>query len=212
MIFDFDGTLADSEDLLVELVLRTLGQAGLSAAVPPAAIARLIGLPLVEVLAVASGVPPGQMHDVAALYRSIADSDEVVARFRLFPGVRATLQALADSGKELAIATSKSRAITERILAAVGLDDLVGHVVGGDCVRRGKPHPEAVERVLALARCAPERAAVVGDTTFDLEMGKGAGVVTIAATYGMHDRATLAALSPDAFIDAIGELVAPRIS
>jgi phosphoglycolate phosphatase len=49
---------------------------------------------------------------------------------------------------------------------------------------------------------------VVGDTTYDIEMGRSAGVVTIAATYGMHDRATLAAAGPACFIDDIAQLVA----
>lgn len=207
VIFDFDGTLADSEDLLIELVLRALDEAGLAPPAEPRSIGRLIGLPLLEVLSIASGVPADRLHEVGRLYRRRADAPEVVARFRLFPGVRATLEALSRQGKRLAIATSKSRVITEKILVAVGLDDLVCDVVGGDCVQRGKPHPEAVERVLARAGVAAARAAVVGDTTFDIEMGKSAGVTTVAATYGMHDRATLAALRPDALIDDIAELI-----
>lgn len=207
VIFDFDGTLADSEDLLIELVLHALAEAGLAPVVEPRAIGRLIGLPLLEVLSAASGVPADRLYDVGRLYRRHADTDGVVARFRLFPGVRQTLEALSRRGKRLAIATSKSRAITEKILVAVGLDDLIRDVVGGDCVQRGKPHPEAVERVLAQVGAAAARAAVVGDTTFDIEMGKSAGVTTVAATYGMHDRDTLAALRPDAFIDDIAELI-----
>jgi len=207
VIFDFDGTLADSEDLLTELVLQTLRDKQLSPAIQSRAIGKLIGLPLLQVLSAASGAPAGELHEVASHYRHIADSPEVVARFRLFPGVATTLRTLADRGKRLAIATSKSRAITQKILVAVGLDDLVGEVVGGDCVRHGKPHPEAVERLLAQAKCSSRRAAVVGDTTFDVEMGKGAGAITIAATYGMHEREALATKEPDAFIDDIGELI-----
>jgi len=207
VIFDFDGTLADSEKLLVELVLDALARAGLRVALAPDEIARLIGLPLVQVLASASGTPADAMEEVVRLYRGRADADDVIARFRLFPRVRPTLAALAARGKRLAIATSKSRAVTERIAAAVGLGDLITDIVGGDSVERGKPHPEAVLRLLAAARCRPDKAAVIGDTTYDIEMGKGAGARTIAATYGMHARSTLASFEPDAFIDDVAELV-----
>lgn len=210
LIFDFDGTLADSEALLTELVVRSLVELGLRP-LAPEGIGRLIGLPLLRVLSIASGQPAESLHEVAALYRRHAGTPEVLARFRLFPRVRETLAALAHRGKLLAIATSKSRAVTEEILVAVGLDDLVREVVGGDSVApgRGKPHPEAVELILRRTGCSPRRAAVVGDTTYDMEMGRAAGAITIAATYGMHDRATLEALAPDALIDAIAELTDP---
>lgn len=208
VIFDFDGTLADSRDLLCSLVVRALDESGLTPAAP-GRIARLIGLPLLDVLSAASGVPAPELHAVAALYRRYAGSPEAIAGFRLFPGVRPTLERLAGAGKRLAVATSKSRGITERILVHLGLDDLLPTVVGGDCVApgEGKPHPAAVDLVLERTGCRRHRAAVVGDTTYDVDMGRAAGVLTIAATYGMHDRATLAASRPDAYIDDIAELL-----
>jgi HAD superfamily hydrolase (TIGR01549 family) len=209
VIFDFDGTLADSKALLSALVVRSLAESGLDV-VAPERIGRLIGLPLLEVLAAASGERPESLREVAALYRRHAATPEVIAAFRLFPGARATLERLAGDGKRLAIATSKSRAITERILDSLGLGALILTVVGGDCVAegRGKPHREAVDLALSRAGACRERALVVGDTTYDIEMGRSAGVVTIAATYGMHDRATLAAAGPACFIDDIAQLVA----
>lgn len=206
VVFDFDGTLADSEDLLTGLVVRALTDSGLTP-VAPAAIGRLIGLPLLEVLSLASGVPAERLDAVAQLFRRHADSDDVVGQFRLFPGVRPALEAMAARGQKLAIATSKSRAVTERILAAVHLDGLVPLVVGGDSVRRGKPDPEAVHLVLERTGCAAAKAAVVGDTPYDILMGKAAGVCTVAAAYGMHDRESLAAAAPDHIIDGIAELV-----
>jgi phosphoglycolate phosphatase len=206
VVFDFDGTLADSEALLTELVVRALVDSGLRP-LAPEGIGRLIGLPLAQVLSIASGVPAEELDAVVRLYRQYADAPEVIARFHLFPGVRATLASLAESGRRLAIATSKSRAITEKILVAVGLDDLIAEVVGGDSVERGKPHPEAVDLLLRRFAVSPGRAALVGDTTYDVQMGRSAGVVTIAATYGMHDRDELAAAGADYFIDRIERLV-----
>lgn len=206
LIFDFDGTLADSEALLVEMVQRSIAEAGLATVLAGHEIARLIGLPLATVLATASGKPAAEVGELVRLYRRRADSDETIARFRLFPGVRETLETLAGAGKRLTIATSKNRAVTRRIVDAIGLAPLIAEVVGGDSVARGKPHPEAVEQLLAQFACPPGRAAVVGDTTFDIEMGQQAGARTIAVAYGMHDRETLAALRPDAIIAESREL------
>jgi len=74
-------------------------------------------------------------------------------------------------------------------------------------VRRGKPHPEMVEVALAHFGCARHRTLLVGDTSFDLEMGRAAGVVTCAVTWGMQSAESLAALEPDLVIDRIERLL-----
>ena len=82
----------------------------------------------------------------------------------------------------------------------------VGGVVMGDIVGKGKPHPETVDRLVTQFGAARERTLMVGDTTFDIEMGQAAGVSTCAVTYGMQPEATLRRLQPSFVIDRIEEL------
>src|SRR5262245_38144951 len=141
VILDLDGTLVDSEDILVGLVNSTLTAAGWAPA-PPRAVAALIGLPLEEVF---RNVAPDLATDgIAALcseYRACADAAEFVAQFRLYAEVDATLTELRAHSVRMAVATSKGRATTLDILTHCAIAHHVDQVIGGDCVERGKPHP-----------------------------------------------------------------------
>ncbi len=217
VILDLDGTLVDSEALLVGLVGETLTAHGF--ALPDArAVASTIGLPLDEVFRRA--LPSAGAHTIDGLcvaYRRRADAQEFVRRFRLYTGVASTLDALRAAGARLVVATSKGRATSLDILEHCTIAALIDEVLGGDSVARGKPHREMVDRARALFRAPPHRTVIVGDTTFDIEMGKAAGVATCAAAYGMHPSHALRALQPDFVIDRFEHLravvleeIAPR--
>jgi phosphoglycolate phosphatase len=211
LVVDMDGTLVDSEAMLVGLVNETLRLHGY----PPAeerAVVVSIGLPLDEVFArtVPAAAPPA-IEALCRDYRRRADAAAFVSGFRLFAGVEATLAALRATNVRVAVATSKGRATSIDILVHCRIRELVDEVIGGDCVTRGKPHPEMVHRARALFGTPPDRTLVVGDTTFDIEMGKAAGVATCAVTYGMHPAAALRALRPEFVVDrfeSVGELLA----
>jgi phosphoglycolate phosphatase len=206
VILDLDGTLVDSEDILVSLVNSTLTAAGRPPAAPRA-VAALIGLPLEEVF---HNVAPDVAADgIAALctdYRACADAAEFVAQFRLYAAVAATLAELRAHAVQIVIATSKGRATTLDILTHCAIAHHVDDVIGGDCVERGKPHPEMVERARQRFATAPERTLLVGDTSFDILMGKAAAVATCAVTYGMHEADALRRLDPDFVIDRFDAL------
>lgn len=206
VIFDLDGTLVDSEDILVGLVNSTLTAAGWPQA-PPRAVAQLIGLPLEEVFrSVAPDVAADGIAALCSEYRACADAAEFVAQFRLYAEVAATLAELCAHAVHIAVATSKGRATTLDILTHCAIAHHVDQVIGGDCVARGKPHPEMVERARQRFAAAPERTLMVGDTSFDITMGKAAGVATCAVTYGMHDADALRRLQPDFVIDRFAAL------
>jgi len=78
---------------------------------------------------------------------------------------------------------------------------VIDEVFGGDCVHRGKPHPEMVQRARQRFRVARRRTLLVGDTSFDIKMGQAAGVATCGVTYGMHAPERLRALKPTYLID-----------
>jgi len=206
VMLDLDGTLVDSEAMLVGLVNETLAANGMPLA-SPRRVAATIGLPLDDVFRrAAHGADAEQIAALCVHYRRCADAAEFVSRFRLFDGVADTLAALCRAGTRLVVATSKGKATTLDIVRHCGIAAWLHDVIGGDCVARGKPHPEMVEHALATHDIAPERALVVGDTSFDIQMGQAAGVATCAVTYGMHDADALRALRPDFVIDRFASL------
>jgi phosphoglycolate phosphatase len=207
LLLDFDGTLADSQAMLVGLVNETLTAHGFAAA-SARTIAAAIGLPLADVFHRA--LPCTDDRAIAALceaYRARADTVDFVRQFRLFPGVIDTLARLRQAGLRLVIVTSKGRATTLDIARHCAIDELIDEIIGGDCVTQGKPHPEMVERARALFGASPERTLVVGDTRYDIQMGQAAGVVTCAATYGVHASESLRELRPDFVINRFASLL-----
>lgn len=206
LILDLDGTLVDSEALLAGLVNDTLTACGYPRA-GERAIGASIGLPLEEVFQrAAPAARAEEIRELCARYRSRADAPEFVRQFCLYTGVVPTLARVRDAGLRLVIATSKRRATSLDILRHCAIDGLIDAVIGGDCVRRGKPHPEMVHQAHALFPTPAERTVVVGDTRFDIEMGRAAGVATCAVTYGVHPAHELQAVQPDFLIDAFGLL------
>ena len=168
-----------------------------------------IGLPLAEVFRrTAPQAASDAIDTLCARYRSRAGTPDFVRQFRLYPEVAATLDRLRDVGVRLVIGTSKGRATTLDILCHCRILEAIDAVIGGDSVSRGKPHPEMVERARTLFHTPPERTLMVGDTSFDIEMGQAAGVATCAVTYGMHAPEVLSALQPDFCIDRFAALPA----
>ena len=206
ILFDFDGTLADSEAVLVGLVNDALQAHGHLPVAHPAIAAR-IGLPLEKVF---QGVRPdlgrAEIAAISAGYRERAHDPEIVRRFVLFPDVRDTLHALHARDVRLGIATSKSRQTTVDIVAHCGIAPVIDEIFGGDSVARGKPDPEMVETALRHFGCERQRTLLVGDTSFDLEMGRTAGVRTCAVSWGMQPLDTLRQCAPDFVIDHISNL------
>ena len=206
VILDLDGTLVNSEALLVNLVNSTLTGAGHPPA-PPSAVAAAIGLPLADVFRrAAPDAGPAVIDALCDSYRQCADAAEFVRQFTLYADVAETLATLRAATVRLAIGTSKGRATTLDILTHCGIARHIDAVIGGDCVERGKPHPEMIERARALFTAAPRRTLMVGDTSFDIHMGQAAGVATCAVTYGMHEAESLRQLRPDFIIDRFGVL------
>lgn len=206
VVLDLDGTLVDSQDILVATVNETLVSFGHPTAAPRV-VAATIGLALSEVFRQAlASADDATIEALCAHFRQRVHAPEFVSRFRLFDGVVPTLERLRAAGIRLVVATSKGRAATLDILRHCTIDVLMDGVLGGDSVSCGKPHPEMVHRARALFGIAPARTLMVGDTSFDVQMGHAAGVATCAVTYGMHAAESLRALRPDLLIDRFDAL------
>lgn len=200
LLFDLDGTLIDS----IELIMRSMRHAfdGHPTASPTDAEWRaLIGRPLRDSFR-EFVTEEAEVDHLFGRYREyqLEHHDRLV---RPYDGIVAAIQGFAAAGHPMAIVTSKADWLALRALAHVGLDTAISVVVGCDSCTRHKPHPEPVERALALLRAAPEDAIFVGDSPHDVESGRAARVRTIGVTWGASGRDELARAGADLVIDDV---------
>ena len=199
MIFDLDGTLVDTPGVIVETALAALRGTGGLAMPEPQAIRATIGLPLTVAFSGLLGlsVESAEVQAVVAEYRRLWRANVIPRSAELlYPGVAEGVQVLRDLGLRLAVATSKIQNGAVAQLAAAGIARHFDVIAGYDAVERPKPDPQLALYVLERLGVRPDAAIVVGDTTHDLLMARGAGLRAIAVTYGAHDGPTLATESP----------------
>ena len=203
VVFDWDGTLADSTDIIAEALRGACADVGLP--VPDAASARyVIGLGLRDALAhVAPALPPERYPELSLHYRRrfLARDPEIP----LFDGARELLDELADAGYLLAVATGKTRIGLDRAMAASGL---AGRFHATRCAdeSRPKPHPEMLLHLMDALAVTPASTLMIGDTTHDLELARDAGADAVAVAYGAHPPEGLVRLGPRATVHSMQEL------
>jgi pyrophosphatase PpaX len=204
VLFDLDGTLIDSVELIVNSALYAFEKCGHAAPAAEEWLADL-GLPL-RTMFQRFIRDDAAMDQLIAGYREyqLANHDRLV---RPYDEVAATLTALHDRGHALAVVTSKAEPLARRGLAHVGLDGFFDVIVGLESCTRHKPDPEPVHVALDRLGIAPEAAAFVGDSPHDMAAGRAAGVTSIAALWGPFTRAQLAPSEPDYYIERMGELL-----
>lgn len=204
IIFDYDGTLADTAPLIVHVTKETLKHFGIYD-VSEDLVRSNIGLPLVDCLRLDGNLNNAQAEEAVVVYRRIfAESlDDTV----YFPGVAETLVRLHSRGIRMGIATSRSTGSLHAMLDSHNLRQYFTAIVTVDDNLAAKPAPDMALEVLRQLGSSADTALMVGDTTFDLEMGRRAGCRTCGVTYGNHSRARLRETSPDYLIDAFNELL-----
>lgn len=186
-VFDCDGTLVDSLRPIVESMTRAFTDEGRA---PPApdAVRHVVGLPLAA--AVAGLAPDAAEAEVARLVAGYSDAFGELRRRDaveepLFPGIDAVLDAIEAAGWRLAVATGKSRRGLINTLTRHGLADRFVSLQTSD-TGPGKPAPDMVLRAMSEAGATPEATVVVGDTTFDMLMARGAGALAVGVAWGYH--------------------------
>jgi phosphoglycolate phosphatase len=199
VIFDLDGTLVDTPGVIVETALAALRGSGGLAMPEPAAIRATIGLPLTVAFSGLLGLPAESAEVQAAVeeYRRLWRANVIPRSAELlYPGVAEGVQVLRDLGLRLAVATSKVQTGAVAQLEAAGIARHFDVIAGYDSVEKPKPDPQLALHVLDRLGAVADRTLVVGDTTHDLLMARGAGLRAIAVTYGAQDEATLLTESP----------------
>lgn len=207
IIFDFDGTLADTR----ELIVRTNQEAQRLMGYPikdEAGILATIGLPMREcILAMYPDLPHELLPTWIKTYRAVFDELKGQIVPQLFPRVRETLETLAGRGYRLTVASSRGTPSLTDFLRDMGIAPYISYVLGADDVKLAKPHPEPVLKTLAAMGCEASEALVVGDMPVDIQMGLGAGARTCGVTYGNSNREALLAAGAHYIISDFGELL-----
>lgn len=189
VIFDVDGTLVDSKASILASMQYAFETAGLPVPGREDALG-IVGLSLPEAMAVLAPDHPRAVHlQLAEEYKrgpaAHREDGAAVNAAPLFPGALETIAALDTAGFLLSAATGKSRRGLNRFLETHGLDRLLlGTQTADDAP--SKPHPQMLLNCLDATGVAPENAIMVGDTEFDMEMGRAAGCRTIGVSWGYH--------------------------
>jgi pyrophosphatase PpaX len=204
VLFDLDGTLIDSIRLILDSYHHTLTQHKLPARSDEEWL-RGVGTPL--------HVQFSQWHDspemleaMIATYRefNLQHHDRMVT---VYPGVVEAVREIKSAGIQTGLVTSKNRQGALRGLALVGLEALMDVMVCADEVSNPKPHPEPVEKAVALLGADPARTVYVGDSIHDMHSGRAAGVKTAAALWGPFGRSHLESAGPDYWLEKPEDLV-----
>ena len=203
VILDFDGTLADTAAVIIRTMQATISELGLPSRTDEQCAA-MIGLRLVEIPPVLFPECSIDADIYARTYRRLFHEFDTEDAVKIYPAVAETLKTLKSKGIILTIASSRSHASLAEYVESLGLSSFISHILGADDVDKGKPDPEPVNRILERFGISPEETMVVGDTSFDIMMGRNAGTRTCGVTYGNGSMESLN--DADRLIDDFGKL------
>lgn len=207
VIFDFDYTLADSSDGIVECINYALAGMGLARAEHDAAC-RTIGLHLNDTFIKLAGQEhAARCEEFRRLFARRAD-EVMTPRTVVYETVPPLLKELRGRGLKLGIVSTKFRFRIEEILGRDGLLDRFDVLVGGEDVERHKPHPEGLFKALESVACAPASVLYVGDSLADAEVAQRAAVPFAAVLSGVTPRADFEGYGAVAVLESLAQLPA----
>ena len=207
VIFDFDGTLADTKENIILTFQMTMKELGVEIK-SRQECAATIGLTLEDAFKV---LYPGMAAEKYILlrdtYRRIFKENRKILVPGLFPEVMETLEELRRRGYLMSIASSRLSPSLHSFLEDMKIAHLFEYAVGGDNVEHPKPAPDAVLQILRHYNLSAEEAFVVGDMPFDINMAINAGVKSCGVTWGNADAAQLKESGANYVIDKMSQLL-----
>ncbi|MGS2591839.1 HAD family hydrolase [Streptomyces hebeiensis] len=194
-LFDIDGTLVDTNHLHVVAWWEAFRRAGHT--VPMSTIHRAIGLGSQDLIAHLLGDErdPARDKGIGAAHTELYG--QYFDRLAAFEDAGDLLRSLADRGWRIVLATSAGDAELGALRRAIGADDVIADIAGGDDVEAGKPAPDPVYLALEKAGVPTERAVFVGDSVWDMEAASHAGVRAVALLSGGLPRTALESAGAD---------------
>ena len=206
-VFDCDGTLSDGQAAVCAAMERAFADCGV-AAPPSHQVRRIVGLSLpVAVRHLAPGEEPGTHGRLVDAYKQAFFDARTQGQVHepLFEGIALLLRSLHANGWQLGVATGKSDRGLDGCLTLHGVRDLFVTLQTADR-HPSKPHPAMLEAAMAEAGAAAGDTVMVGDTTYDIEMARAAGVRAIGVAWGYHAPEELLAAGAEAVAATAAEL------
>jgi pyrophosphatase PpaX len=202
ILFDLDGTLLDTTDLIIKSFQHTCSL-HLQRDVTVDDVYPYFGKPLRTAL---GALGPDCVEDLIKTYRAynLEHHDGMIS---IFPGVTDTIKALAEYGIKMAIVTSKTEKTALRGLRLFALESYFNEIIGLESTDKHKPDPAPVQLALERLQIEAEYALMVGDSPFDLQSAKAAGVKTAAVRWSALPWADMEAESPDVILEKTEDLL-----
>ena len=204
IIFDFDGTIGDSQALIVKTLQDTMRKRGLEVK-SDVECAATIGLRLDEAFVQLFEMSVEEGMACAETYRVIFEENKQHLIVQPFPHVLETIHTLHRQGYQLAIASSRGSDSLFGYVKQMGIEDCISSIIAGDLVEHVKPAQDMVFKALEEMNGTVEEALVVGDMTYDVDMAHNAGAKACAVTYGNATREELK--NAEYIIDDFAELL-----
>jgi phosphoglycolate phosphatase len=203
VMFDLDGTLADTGQDLADAVNHTRDRFNLEP-LPENLVYTHVGRGVEHLLR--HSLPEDSadhFHEVMRVFLAHYES-HLLDKTALYPGVHEVLDYF--RGKRRVVVSNKMHRLTVAVLRGLGVEKQFDAILGGDSAAEKKPHPALIHDVLGRFRILPGQGLIVGDGDTDIEAGKRAGVFTCGVTYGLGNPSALVASGPDVLIDDLAEL------
>jgi pyrophosphatase PpaX len=203
LLFDLDGTLINTNELIIASFLHTLEQYKPGEYTREHAI-EFIGPPLKDSF---ESVDPTRVDEMIQTYRTFnhAKHDELVTEYE---GVYETVERLHKEGYKLAIVTTKIRKTALMGLKLTGLDQFFDVVIGLDDVEKAKPDPEPLEKALNALGSSKESAMMIGDSHFDVLAGKNLGIPTAVVGWSIKGEEKIQTFEADYILSNMRDLLA----
>ena len=203
IMFDLDGTLADTGHDLADAVNYTRSHFDLSPLAEPVVHAH-VGRGVEHLLKYSLPEKyPDHFHEVVRIFVARYET-HLLDTTVLYPGVQGVLDHF--RGKRRVLVSNKIHRLTVAVVRGLGVENQFDAILGGDSAAEKKPHPALLNSVLERFKVRAATALIVGDGDTDIEAGKRAGVITCGVTYGFGRKDDLIAAKPDVMIDSITEL------
>ncbi|MGV3464619.1 MAG: pyrophosphatase PpaX [Heyndrickxia sp.] len=202
ILFDLDGTLIDTNELIIASFLHTLNH------YYPGKYTREDVLPFIgpSLKETFSSIDPDKVDEMIEKYRThnLAHHDLLVKEFE---GVFETVKTLKEKGYKLAIVSTKTSSTVRKGLRLTNLESFFDIIIAIDDVENVKPHPEPIEKALRLLCSKPQEAIMVGDNYHDILGAKNAGTLSAGVAWSAKGRAYIESYEPDYILDNMRDLL-----
>jgi pyrophosphatase PpaX len=192
VIFDFDGTLIDTNDVVMESWVQTYATLGI---IPPSKeeLLKTFGEPIA--VTVHRVFPDKNPEEVISAYRAY-QTEHFEEMIKIFPGIYNLVRTLAERGFNLGVVTNRLKHTTHIGLEKFKIDKYMGTVIAFGDTEKSKPAPDPLFMALDRLMSIPERALYIGDTGIDMETGRAAGVKTVLVGWAVAGAKLLGADGP----------------